>query len=245
MRDLKGKWALVTGASRGVGKQISLALAQQGCNVILHSRKIEHTTDLLTEIRQLGVSAQSVYGDLNDQAQVDAMLDKALKMSPQIDILYNNAVIMTPYHSDFWNTPAKEFRQSFEVNTISLIRICHRLVPLMLARRSGVVINTTSGIADEPELTAYAISKAALNKFVADLVPKLKDSGVQMNLLDPGWLRTDLGGPNAPNSVESVIPGALIPALLNDGISGRLFHAQDFAGLSIEESYQKALEKYK
>lgn len=240
MRELKGKWALVTGASRGVGKQISLALAQLGCNVILHSRQAEHTADLLENIRQTGVAAHSVYGDLSDQSQVDAMLDRALKLCPQIDVVYNNAAIMTAYHSDAWNIPAVEFRQSFEVNTISLIRICQRLVPLMLARRSGVVINTTSGIANEPELTAYALSKAAVDKFVADWVPKLKDSGVQMQLLDPGWLRTDLGGPKAPNSVESVIPGALMPALLDDGSSGRLFHAQDYAGLSLDEAYLRA-----
>jgi len=57
-----------------------------------------------------------------------------------------------------------------------------------------------------------------------------------MNLLDPGWLRTDLGGPQAPNAVESVVPGALIPALLDDGISGRCFRAQDYAGLDIAQA---------
>ena len=64
-----------------------------------------------------------------------------------------------------------------------------------------------------------------------------------MNVMDPGWLRTDLGGPNAPNSVESVIPGTLVGALLDDQKSGRWFNAQDYAGLSIEEALLKAKNK--
>jgi 3-oxoacyl-[acyl-carrier protein] reductase len=62
-----------------------------------------------------------------------------------------------------------------------------------------------------------------------------------MNLLDPGWLRTDLGGANAPNDPSSVLPGALVPALLNDGVSGRFFCAQDYAGLSLAGALEKGL----
>ena len=76
----------------------------------------------------------------------------------------------------------------------------------------------------------YAASKAALDKFVRDTVGKLHGTGVTMNLLDPGWLRTDLGGPKAPNPVESVLPGALVPALVDDDMQGQWFSAQDYAG---------------
>jgi len=94
---------------------------------------------------------------------------------------------------------------------------------------------------NEPNLTPYAVSKAAVDKFVRDFVPLLAGSGVQMSLLDPGWLRTDLGGPNAPNDPSSVIPGALVPALLDNGESGRFFQAQDYAGLSLPQALEKAL----
>ena len=77
---------------------------------------------------------------------------------------------------------------------------------------------------------AYAASKAALDKYVFDMAPKLAGSGVTMNLLDPGWLRTDLGGPNATGAVESVLPGALVPALASDGKSGQFLRAQDYHG---------------
>lgn len=227
--DIHGKWALVTGASRGIGRQVCLGLSQYGCNLVLHSRDIAHTKSMVAELTAKGVQVRQVAGELSDQNQVDAML----KDVPPIDILYNNAAVMTPFRSDWQNVPAEDFRNSFEVNVISLIRICHHLIPGMAQRRWGRIINVTSGIKDQPELIAYAISKAAVDKFVTDTVIRLKDTGVLMNLLDPGWLRTDLGGPKAPNSVESVLPGALVPALIDDGTTGKLFCAQDYAGKTI------------
>lgn len=231
--DITGKWALVTGASRGIGRQVSLGLADYGCNVILHSREITHTQTLAEELIAKGVQVYQVAAELSDQDQVDRMLKTVLSLVPGIDIVYNNAAVMTPYRSDWKNVPAEDFRKSFEVNVTALIRICHGLIPGMVERGWGRIINVTSGIQDQPELLAYSISKAAVDKFVTDTARHLKAAGVLINLLDPGWLRTDLGGPNAPNSVESVLPGALVPALLNDGTTGHFFRAQDFAGQTI------------
>lgn len=226
--DISGKWALVTGASRGVGKQIARGLADLGCNVVLHSRDRAHTRALEEELaRRVRVGA--VAGELSDQAAVDRMLDDALSLSGGIDILFNNAAIMTPFRARYTETPAEDFRLSFEVNVISPIRITYRLLPHMLERRWGRIVQVTSGIQDQPELMAYAASKAALDKFVRDTVPSLRGTGVLMNLLDPGWLRTDLGGPRAPNPVESVLPGALVPALVDGEVHGVFFRAQDYA----------------
>jgi len=243
MLSLKGKWSLVTGASRGVGAHVSEGLAQLGSNVILHSRDLAHTQALAARLTGLGVKVVTVAGELSQQTQVDALLDAALRQAGQIDLVYNNAAIMTPYRTNIWEIPAEDFRTSFEVNVISLARICHRLVPLMLARKWGRVVNLTSGIKEQPELTAYSISKAAVDKLVRDFVPQLAGTGVEMNLLDPGWLRTDLGGPKAPNDPSSVLPGALVPALLDNGESGRFFAAQDYAGLSLPEAVEKALRR--
>ena len=236
MLNLKGKWALVTGASRGVGSHIATALAVLGCNVVLHSRSKAHTVSLAANLKEKGVSVIPVAAELDDQNQVDAMLNDILAQVPQIDILFNNAAIMAPWRENPWQTTAEDYRKSFEVNVISVARICNRLVPPMLERKWGRVVNLTSGIANQPELTAYAVSKAAVDKFVRDFAPTLSGSGVMMNLLDPGWLRTDLGGPNAPGDPSSVIPGALVPALLDDGISGRFFRAQDYAGKYISDA---------
>lgn len=233
---LTGKWVLVTGASRGVGMHIAAALADLGCNLVLHSRSKVHTADLADGLMKKGVSVVAVEAELDDQRQVDAMLDEILATVPQIDIVFNNAAIQSSWRQDPWQTTAEDFRKSFEINVISLARICNRLVPPMLARKWGRVVNVTSGIANLPQLTAYAVSKAAVDKYVRDFAPTLAGTGVMMNLLDPGWLRTDLGGPNAPNDPSSVIPGALVPALLDDGISGRFFRAQDYAGMSLADA---------
>jgi 3-oxoacyl-[acyl-carrier protein] reductase len=228
MMELKNKWALVTGSSRGVGLQISKALAEKGVHLILHSRNNKHTESLVDEIRALNLKCFNIEADLSDPIEAERMAIKAEEVSGGIDILYNNAAIMTPWRENLI-APPEDYQMSFNVNVISLIKICDVILPAMLRRNFGRIINITSGIQDQPELAAYAISKAAVDKYVKDIAVKLEGSNVLMNLLDPGWLRTDLGGPKAPNSVESVIPGALVPALLDkESGSGKLYRAQDY-----------------
>jgi NAD(P)-dependent dehydrogenase (short-subunit alcohol dehydrogenase family) len=231
--NINGKWALVTGSSRGVGRQICLGLAEYGCNIVLHSRDLSHTDGLAAELQARGIEVRQVAAELSSADQVEAMLAQLLETGPAIDIVYNNAAIMTPYRGDWQNIPVVDFERSFAVNVTALIHICHNLIPGMVARGWGRIINLTSGIKDQPELIAYSISKAAVDKFVTDTAGKLAPAGVLINLLDPGWLRTDLGGPNAPGAVESVLPGALVPALLTDGTTGHFFRAQDYAGQTI------------
>ena len=225
--DISGKWALVTGASRGVGRQISLGLARAGCNVVLHSRLVEGTTTLAAELHDLGVQTQQVAAELSDAVELSAMLESLVQSGPAIDILYNNAAIMTPYRQDWLNIPDEDYQRSFQVNVIALSRICHAIIPGMKSRKWGRIVNVTSGIQDQPELIAYSISKGAVDKFTTDTSGHLVEHGVLMNTLDPGWLRTDLGGPNAPGDVTSVLPGALIPVLM-ETTHGQLFRAQDY-----------------
>ena len=226
--DISGKWALVTGASRGVGRQISLGLARAGCNVVLHSRLLESTATLAAELHELGVQTHQVAAELSDAAELTSMLESLLQSGPEIDILYNNAAIMTPYRQDWLNIPDEDYQRSFQVNVIALSRICHAFIPGMKTRKWGRIVNVTSGIQDQPELSAYSISKGAVDTFTTDTSGHLAEHGVLMNTLDPGWLRTDLGGPNAPGDVTSVLPGALIP-VLTETTHGQLFRAQDYA----------------
>lgn len=227
MLDIRNKWALVTGASRGVGLQVARALASKGCNLVIHSRKNEHTVPVAQQLSK-NVKVIQLEAELSDIEAVKEMAEKAEKLSGGIDILYNNAGVMTAYRTDFYAATQDEYLKSFLVNTIAPITICNIIIPQMIKRGFGRVVNVTSGIKDEPQLMPYAASKAALDKFVFDMANHLKGTGVLMNLMDPGWLRTDLGGPNAPNPVESVLPGALVPVLLEEQVCGKLFRAQDF-----------------
>ena len=240
MTSLQGKWAFVTGASRGVGAHLATGLAQLGCNLVLHSRDLSHTADLAARLRATGVSVVAVAAELADPAQIDPLLD-SVQAAAQIDILYNNAAIQVAKQKALWQTSPQDLRRSLEVNLVSLIRICDRLAPPMVARGWGRIINLTSGIADQPEQTAYAVSKAGVDKYVRDFAPHLRGTGVQMTLLDPGWLRTDLGGPQAPGDPASVLPGALVPALMERDENGRFFQAQEYAGLTLTAALHKAL----
>ena len=227
--DIAGKWVLLTGASRGVGRQVAGALADKGCHLILQSRSLDHTAPLVAELKARGLTIHALAAELSDQKQVVALGREALRISGGIDILYNDAAVMAPYHEDIFVAEASEYALSFQVNTVAPITLCNLMLPGMIERKFGRVVNVTSGIKDQPQLMAYAASKAALDKYVYDMAPHLEGTGVSMNLLDPGWLRTDLGGDQAPNAVESVLPGALVPVLVGDGTCGKWFSAQDYS----------------
>jgi NAD(P)-dependent dehydrogenase (short-subunit alcohol dehydrogenase family) len=228
MLDISGKWVLLTGASRGVGRQVAGALADKGCNLIVQSRKLDHTAELVAQLQARGLTVHALEAELSDHKQVIALGREALRISGGIDILYNDAGFMTPYHEDIFVAEASEYALSFAVNTLAPIALCSLMLPGMIERKFGRVVNVTSGIKDQPQLMAYAASKAALDKYVYDMAPHLTGTGVTMNLLDPGWLRTDLGGDQAPNAVETVLPGAMVPVLLEDGTCGKWFSAQDY-----------------
>lgn len=240
MLDLKGKWVLITGASRGIGRLSALYMAKQGCNLVLHSRKLEGTKSLVEEVTALGVQAYSVAAELSVQAEVEAMLKTIDEKGTIIDVVLNNAGLQIGYRTDYINTPLEDYPISFAINTIAPMQICYHFLPGMIERGFGRIVNTTSGIALEAEQAGYSASKAALNKVTIDLGYKLEGTDVIMSLADPGWCQTDLGGPNAPNTPESAIPGVLVGAFINDGKSGRQFGAQDFTGMELEAAVKKA-----
>jgi len=135
---------------------------------------------------------------------------------------------MTPYRQDFWGHTWEDWSESFQVNVMAMYSLCAAFMPGMIERGFGRVVNVTSGIMDQPELAPYGASKWAVNKLTDDLAVKLAGTGVRINRLDPGWLRTDMGGENAQHPVEAVLPGALAPALVDDdGPNGEFFSAID------------------
>ena len=159
-------------------------------------------------------------------ASVEGIIGQVNAYNGVVDILYNNAAINRPLRP-IWDFSKAEWDDLMMVNFYSIAMLCAAFGPGMRDRGYGRIINLTSGISDFPALVTYGVSKAAVDKYTKDLAFELKGTGVLANYLDPGWLKTDLGGPQAPGEVDSVLPGALVPALLeNDGLTGQLFRAQ-------------------
>lgn len=227
MIELKDRNALVTGSSRGIGQQIAEGLAKSACNVIVHGRTKENCTATLQILQKYPVQTYCVYGDLSDENQLDHLIRQVQNLNIRVDVLYNNAAIMTPYRADYWQHSWDDWMMSMKVNVFAMYRLCGSFIPPMIENGFGRVINLTSGIKDQPELAPYGASKWAVNKLTEDIAVKLGGTGVRINTLDPGWLRTDLGGVYAELHVEAVLPGALAPALIDDdGPNGEYFSAQ-------------------
>ena len=244
MLDVKGKWALVTGAARGIGFGVAMCLAEHGCNLILQGRTKEHCDKVLADVKALGVSAFVVSAEFSDLEQVENMLKDIDDLNVPVDIILNNAGIQVAYRTEYLKTPASDYEESFKINTIAPMMILYHFLPKMEERGFGRIVNTTSGIRLEPEQAGYSASKAALDKVTTDLAEKYDGTDICINITDPGWCRTDLGGPKAPNSPESSLPGVVIGAFIDDKKSGRNFAAPDFHGLTLEEAVKKAQENY-
>jgi NAD(P)-dependent dehydrogenase (short-subunit alcohol dehydrogenase family) len=226
--SLEGRWALVTGSSRGIGQQIALGLAEFGCGVVVHGRTKAHTRETLGLLEPYDVATAAVAGDLGTRRGVRSVLRSVEELPAAIDILYNNAGVQNAWQP-VWEIDRSTWQHIVDVNLFAVVELTNALAPGMLARDFGRIINLSSGIRDIPQLAPYSVSKAAVDKYTADLAAELEGTNVLVSALDPGWLRTDMGGPNADHEVSTVLPGALIPALLPDSAeNGQRFEAQDY-----------------
>lgn len=240
MVNVKGRWALITGAARGIGYLTAKFMAEQGCNLILHSRNITHTEKVAEEVKAMGVEAYAVQAELSDLGSVQKMLEEIDKLGVRVDIVLNNAGMQIAYRTDYFKTPVEDYTESFKINTVAPAMICYHFMPKMIENGFGRILNTTSGIRLEPEQAGYSASKAALDKITIDLGSKVEGTDVMINLTDPGWCRTDLGGPHAPNAPESAIPGIVVGAFVDDKKSGRYLNAPFFTGMTLEDAVKKA-----
>ena len=240
MVNMKGRWCLITGAARGIGYLTAIFMAQQGANLILHSRSLAHTDKVLAEVKALGVEAYAVEAELSDLDAVKAMLQEIDRRGTQVDVVLNNAGMQIAYRVDYLNTPVEDYTESFKINTTAPAMICYHFLPGMIQRGFGRIVNTTSGIRLDPHQAGYSASKAALDKITIDLGSTVQGTDVMINLTDPGWCRTDLGGPHAPNAPESAIPGIAVGAFVDDRKSGRYLNAPYFTGMTLADAVAKA-----
>ena len=222
--------ALVTGGNRGIGLEIARQLADAGNRVILGARKIEQGEAAAKELRSNNASVYPVELDVTDEAEVERLVEKVSSDFGRLDILVNNAGILLDESDMPSETKSGTVRATLETNLLGPWRLCQAFIPLMKRNKYGRIVNVSSGagalseISDSPYAPAYSVSKAALNALTIMLASELRSSNVLVNAVCPGWVRTDMGGSNAPRSVQEGADTAVWLATLPDnGPTGGFF----------------------
>lgn len=200
--------ALVTGASRGIGKEVARQLAERGFHVIGTSRA------------QL---------DVTDPQSIEALASRIEREFGHLDVLVNNAAILLDEGKSIVDVTANEFEDTWRANTLGPFLLTNRLGPLLRKGKHARIVNVSSGAGQLSSMTGYApsysTSKAALNAITILFANALRRDHILVNCADPGWVRTDMGGPAAPRSVaqgaDTIVWLATLP---DDGPTGGFFH---------------------
>jgi len=200
--------ALVTGSTRGIGREVARQLAARGDEVIVAGRKIL---------------------DVADEASVEAMAARVEREYGRLDVLVNNAAILLDEGKSIVDVEPREFEETWRVNVLGAFLMTKRFAPLLRKSGHGRVVNVSSGAGQLSSMTSYApsysTSKAALNAITILFANALRGDGVLVNCADPGWVRTDMGGSAAPRSVEEGADTIVWLATLPDGgPTGGFFH---------------------
>jgi NAD(P)-dependent dehydrogenase (short-subunit alcohol dehydrogenase family) len=214
--ELKGKTALVTGASRGIGKQLAIELGQLGCNMVIAARTVEphkRLTGTIGETVELvqatGAQAIAVQTDLRDVDDVGRLAARAIEQFGGVDVLVNNAADTSGGTPSILDLDREDWLRQFDANLHGPFSLIQAVLPSMQARGEGVIVNMTSGAGDlvpvRPPTTgagqgairigervAYGASKAALNRLSNMIAPELRDHGIAVVSVDPGFTRTEL-----------------------------------------------------
>lgn len=181
---LKGKRALVTGSSDGIGTEIVRCLAAEGCAVLVHGRSPERTERVAAELRAAGAEADAVLGDLGSEGLAAAVIDRAVDW--ETDILVNNA---GPFAEHDWDSAGSEaWLAAINLNVLSVVRMVHGLISGMRERGWGRVINlgTRGVVTPLPNMVEYSAAKAAVVNMTTSLARHLSGTGITANTVSPG-----------------------------------------------------------
>ena len=221
--------AVVTGANRGMGLETVKQLLELGLRVVMTGRDDHGVEEARKRLGQIGRNAVSVRMDVADPGSIQAAADTIRRQVGDVDVLVNNAAVLIFENSDALSIPLDAYRQTMETNLLGVIETCRAFVPPMAKRRYGRVVNVSSGAGQLSRMStyapAYSISKAGLNAFTRILAETYRDRNVLVNAVDPGWVRTDMGGRSAPRSVEKGVETTVWLATLPDnGPTSGFFH---------------------
>ncbi|MCK4882593.1 MAG: SDR family oxidoreductase [Candidatus Omnitrophica bacterium] len=193
--NLKGKNAIITGASRGIGKAVALKLAQEGVNILIAARNQETLDKTVAEIR--GQASGKVIGVSTDVSQLDDLIklhEAAKTQLGNIDILVNNAGVSSQYPFD--KQPIEDLERLVNTNYLGYVRLIRLIIPEMIAKKSGAIINMVSGstLVDPVPRTfvTYSSIKVGLRAFLKGLFWEMRDHGIKITSILPGVVATDL-----------------------------------------------------
>jgi NAD(P)-dependent dehydrogenase (short-subunit alcohol dehydrogenase family) len=231
------KVALVTGANRGIGLEICRQLAAQGWKVVQTARSEEKGRAAFERLRadlgNVGAMADLTFQrlDVSGPEDVERIRHFIETETGRLDVLINNAASSPEHGKTATEVDMPTVRAVMDANLFGPWMLALAFVPLMKQAGGGQIINVSSGKGSftklGPDYPAYRVSKTALNAFTVVLASDLKDANIRVNAVTPGWVRTHLGGINAPRSVEEGAAGTVWLANLEDAPTGKFFRDQE------------------
>lgn len=224
---ITGKIAVVTGANKGIGLEICRQLAAKEIHIVLTARNDKRGQEAAESLRNEGADVEYFNMDVTDEESVYKAAEYIKKNYGRLDILVNNAGIGTDRDNKCLNIDIDLVKEILETNTFGPLRVCRAFIPIMLKSDYGRIVNISSGMGALSNMdsgaSGYRISKAALNVVTCMLARELKDTNILVNSMAPGWVRTDMGGPDAVRSVEEGADTGVWLATSKTLPSGRFF----------------------
>ena len=193
--NLKGKTAVVTGGTKGIGRAIAESLVNAGVNVSFTARHEREIERVAAELKEAGPGrAAGFFCDVRDEAQVKAFFAQTVEKFGGIDILVNNAGI--GMFATVESMSADDFRAVIETNLCGVFYCCHEAIPLLKQRGGGYIINISSlaGTNAHPRMAAYNASKFGLNGFSEALMQEVRHDNIKVSYIMPGSVNTEFGG---------------------------------------------------
>lgn len=191
--NLKGKNAIITGGSKGIGKGIAMALAEEGCNVSICARHLDELESTADELEKTGGQVLTVQADLTREEAIKKVVSETRQAFGSIDILVNNAGTVGQ-SGTLEDTSLKEWRELFELNLFSIVSIIRKVIPVMKEQEWGRIINISSenGAQPYPDMIHYSASKGALDNFSKALSKQYAGDGILVNTVSPAFIMTPL-----------------------------------------------------